>query len=338
MCHLRCFCYFRYATSKCHTVKDLENLRFFGYRGEALASIVDVSGIVEIQSRPRVSSDTYTKTFKHGEALKVGHSKSHRPCAGMTITIHDIFYNLPVRRKSMNEALELERICHRLESIAIVYPSISFSLRNDNIGSVLLQTHKSNSMLGAFTHLFGGSKASVMSEVSQEYRQFQLHGYIGKEGHHNKTLQFIYLNNRLVLKTKLHKLVNYLISKSLINPRRRTGPNTPGSPRKISTDPNVTSSPSKLPDRHGMYILGITCPLTEYDITFDPAKTLVEFQDWAGVLNCVEMGVVHFIRKENLTMKLDMSEKRGGEEEVSESGDGSHVGETSTQYPQNDQR
>ena len=42
----------RYATSKAHCLSDLEHLRHYGYRGEALASTTEVSGTVEVSSRP----------------------------------------------------------------------------------------------------------------------------------------------------------------------------------------------------------------------------------------------------------------------------------------------
>lgn len=49
----------RYFTSKCHSVRDLENPAFYGFRGEALASIADMAGAVEISSK----KNTTLKTF-----------------------------------------------------------------------------------------------------------------------------------------------------------------------------------------------------------------------------------------------------------------------------------
>ena len=50
---------FRYATSKCHSIRDMERLRFHGYRGEALASIRNLCAILEIESRARGTNMTY---------------------------------------------------------------------------------------------------------------------------------------------------------------------------------------------------------------------------------------------------------------------------------------
>ena len=66
---------------------------------------------------------------------------------------------------------------------------------------------------------------------------------------------------------------------------------------------NVDGSPPRNTDRHGMYIINVDCPLTEYDITFDPTKTLVEFKDWKLLTSCFEEMVLSFLVKENLLLR-----------------------------------
>ncbi|XP_041351315.1 uncharacterized protein LOC121370257 [Gigantopelta aegis] len=288
----------RYFTSKCHEIQDLENLSYFGYRGEALASLKDTAVILDVTTRTRQSSQTYCKMFQRGTSLTVFDSTIHRPSAGTTVTIHDLFYNLPVRRKSMTESLELERIRHRMEGIALIHPNISFSLRNDVTGHVLLQTHKSSCMLTAFTYLFGPRKSKCLCPVSTSHGGFQVEGYMGKEPHYNKELQFIYINERMVLKTKIHKLINQILSKSLVYKRKSVtseGENT------------VNSSPTKQNERYSIFVLNIKCPLDVYDITFDPAKTLVEFKDWMVLTASIESMVWSFLKKENLVSLADAS-------------------------------
>lgn len=60
----------RFCTSKCHGLTDLDHLSHFGYRGEALASIRDVCGVLEITTRTRSSSKTFCKLFQQGKGLK----------------------------------------------------------------------------------------------------------------------------------------------------------------------------------------------------------------------------------------------------------------------------
>ena len=92
-----------------------------------------------------------------------------------------------------------------LQCLALVNSSISFSLRNDAVGECVLQTCKTNSILGSFSLLFG---THGMREVSLNLSNIGISGLISTETHHNKSLQYVYVNRRLVRKTALHHCVN----------------------------------------------------------------------------------------------------------------------------------
>ncbi|ELT91309.1 hypothetical protein CAPTEDRAFT_223782 [Capitella teleta] len=283
----------RYCTSKCHVAEDLNNLVHYGYRGEALASVRDICFLLEVESRYRGNTDTYLKIFRQGSPLPTTESLKHRPSQGTTVTVHDLFHKMAVRKKALNSVLEFERLRHRMEAIALIHPGVSFTLRNDATSSKVLQTHKSSSVLKAFGDLFGSSKERYMKSISCSEDDFKVNGYLSTEGHSNKNLQFVFINDRLVLKTKIHKLISHLVAKSGFLkqksndlPKREAG--------------HLTDSPSRNVDRHAIYIINVSCTLTEYDITFDPAKTLVEFKNWPGVLKCIENAVRKLFRAENL--------------------------------------
>ena len=77
---------------KCHTLADLEhNLQHLGYCGEALASIINCTGTVEICSRHCISQQTYSKLFLHGRPMSLTSSSNPRPSVGTTLTMHDFF-------------------------------------------------------------------------------------------------------------------------------------------------------------------------------------------------------------------------------------------------------
>ncbi|XP_063428250.1 DNA mismatch repair protein Mlh3-like [Mytilus trossulus] len=288
----------RYSTSKCHEVSDLENLHYYGYRGEALASLRDITSILEINSRSQTSTQTFCKIFQQGRALPISDSTVPRSSAGTTVTVHDLFYNLPVRKKCCNPALDLEKIRQKVESIALIKPSVSLSLRNDVSGHVVLQTHKTNNILNTFTYLFGPGKSKSLTEVSGKEVDFAVDGYIGKKGANKKDYQFIYINGRNVLKTKLHKVVNHQLSKSLILRRKL----------ELSTNKFrghiMNTSPTKTTDQHGIYVLNVTCPYKEYDITFEPAKTLVEFKNFEILQHCLEKTVTDFLKEHSLHLGI----------------------------------
>ncbi|XP_033632455.1 uncharacterized protein LOC117294044 isoform X2 [Asterias rubens] len=293
----------RYATSKCHKLADLEHLEYFGYRGEALASIVDIARVLEIVSRANESDVTMSKLFQSGKS-EVFEASRKRPSVGTTVTVHGVFYNMPVRRKMISHTLGYERVCRRIEGLALIHPDISFSLRDDSSGTKSIQTHIASSTVATFRFLFGQSKAKCLKQVIHQECGVSISGHIGTDGHPNKSLQFIYVSNRLVLKTRLHKAINHLLRKSLIaHYRPRFGD------KKSSADSTtvleLSNSPGRAADLYGIFVLNVRCPLSEYDICLEPSKTLVEFRDWSVVLGCVQKLVDQFLTQENLTMKQE---------------------------------
>ena len=293
----------RYATSKCHSMTDLQNLQYFGYRGEALASIRESCSILEIITKIKDSSKTYCKLFQDGRPLEVIESMVPRPSVGTTVTVHDLFSKFPVRRKSTNLNLELERIRQRVEGLALMKPAVSISFRNDSTGVILVQTHKSNSSLLTFKHLFGAAKASTLVEVKDSKGYFTIEGFLGKEGHSKKELQFVYVNGRLVLKTSIHKMVNKMLTNSAIFKTKYGSDQTPQNAESKSV---FVKSPGRQIERYPVFLLNIKCSLTKYDITFDPAKTLIEFKDWDSLLELTKEIINTFLKKENLTSEADV--------------------------------
>lgn len=284
----------RYFTSKCHSVGDLENLNSSGFRGEAVASIANMASLVEILSKSNKSAKTFAKMFQNGKALEVCEAEVSRPSVGTTVTICNLFYNLPVRRQCLDHVLELERTRQKVEAISFMYPSISFSLRNDAAGSMLLQLPKTKDVCSRFCQIYGMSKSQKLRPVQFEYLGFAISGYISCEGHYNKNMQFLYVNKRLVLKTRLHKLIDFLLRKESVICKSKTGP------------PGKQFSPSRHragPELHGIYVININCSYCEYDICLEPAKTLIEFRDWDGVLKCIEEGIKMFLNREHLFME-----------------------------------
>ncbi|XP_064599786.1 uncharacterized protein LOC135466298 isoform X2 [Liolophura sinensis] len=280
----------RHYTSKCKGLMDLDNLEYFGFRGEALASICEMSAILDISTRVKQSSKTYCKLFHNGKAHPSGEAKLQRPSAGTTVTVHGLFNKRPVRKRMTNQILELELIKQRLEAIALMNPGVSMSLRNDETGNKILQTNKCNSTLGIFKQLYGAVKAANLSEVNCSKDKFRVSGYISSEGHFNKNLQFVYINTRLVLKTEIHKFLNKTLKKFYSSRKKDVIATTP----VTSETSLLSSSPTKHSDKHGIFVVNISCRFNEYDITFDPAKTLVEFKDWETVLSTVREFVEEF--------------------------------------------
>ncbi|XP_070181587.1 uncharacterized protein [Littorina saxatilis] len=297
----------RYSTSKCHTVEDLDNLRYFGYRGEALASLCSASTFVEIITKPALSAATYSKCFHKGKPLTVTEPNTPRPGRGTTVTAHNLFYNLPVRKKLVKEGLELEKIRYRVAGLALIWPLVSFSLRDDITGNVILQTRKCSGLLATFSSLFGGARAKHMREVWMKGGEFKVSGYVSRENYSRKDLQFVFVNRRLVLKSKVHKMLNTVLGKSVLV-RRRGGDRNSKQERSPAAE---GGSPTKMFERYAVYVINIDCPFVVYDITFDPSKTLVEFHDWSELTKLIESMLFKFLKEENLLLPSEEG-KDGG--------------------------
>ncbi|XP_078191588.1 DNA mismatch repair protein Mlh3 isoform X5 [Callithrix jacchus] len=286
----------RYFTSKCHSVQDLENPRFYGFRGEALASIADMASTVEISSKKNRTMKTFVKLFQNGKALKACEADVTRPSAGTTVTVYNLFYQLPVRRKCMDPRLEFEKVRQRIEALSLMHPSISFSLRNDVSGSMVLQLPRTKDVCSRFCQIYGLGKSQKLREISFKYKEFELNGYISSEAHYNKNMQFLFVNKRLILRTKLHKLIDFLLRKESIICKPKNG----SSSRQMNSSPR----PRSTPELYGIYVINVQCQFCEYDVCMEPAKTLIEFQNWDTLLYCIQEGVKMFLKQEKLFVEL----------------------------------
>jgi len=113
----------RYATSKISLIEDIENIRTFGFRGEALASIAHVSKF-EIETS---DGTTGTRIVCEGGVIK-SMTDSERP-QGTRVKVSSLFYNLPARRKFLKSAAwERHLISETVKAYAIISPQTAFIL------------------------------------------------------------------------------------------------------------------------------------------------------------------------------------------------------------------
>ncbi|CAL8272568.1 unnamed protein product [Merluccius merluccius] len=290
----------RYCTSKCASLADLDNLRSYGFRGEAVASVVSLASLVEIASRTRLSADTHVKVFRNGKPLAVFEAGTSRPSSGTTFTVCNFFHNMPVRRSLVDPVLEAERIRRRVEAVSLMQPSVSFTVKNDATAAMLARLPKARDTYHRFVQIHGVGRAQHLREVSHSLAQFHVSGHIGVEGHYNKSLQYLYVNGRLLLKTRLHKLLSVLLRKFNSSVQKNDSPD----------GQSTTRSPKRKRghELHAVYVINIKCCYSEYDICLDPAKTLIEFRDWDGIVVCVEQAVKAFLTREDLVADLSQED------------------------------
>jgi DNA mismatch repair protein MutL len=118
----------RHATSKLTQFKDLDALRTFGFRGEALPSIASVSRF-RIESRPR-DAEAGVEVLVEGGAPPVTRPIGMPP--GTRIEVKDLFFNVPARRKFLKSSgTESGHVTDVIESAALSRSGVTFTLTRD---------------------------------------------------------------------------------------------------------------------------------------------------------------------------------------------------------------
>lgn len=118
----------RHATSKIREAEDLQTIRSFGFRGEALPSIASVSRF-RLRTRPHDADEGTEVVVEGGNAAVV------KPCGtapGTTIEVEDLFFNVPARRKFLRAtSTESAHVGDALKSMALAHPHIQFEVSRD---------------------------------------------------------------------------------------------------------------------------------------------------------------------------------------------------------------
>lgn len=200
----------RYATSKCHTLENLQHSQYFGFRGEALASIVQMAHTVEITSRHRLSQQTWKKIFQCGYSVGVV-SASPLNKAGTSVNVCGLFYNMPVRQRHISPSLVVKRLKIVLCEAFLVLPLVSLTVHDEQTGQYVLHVPCTTSLLNRFGQLFGTERALGVVQTSVECAGIKVSALLSVHALHSKCLQLIYMNRRPVENQPLHMLVCSLL-------------------------------------------------------------------------------------------------------------------------------
>ena len=121
-------CYKRHATSKMSSPSDLFNINSLGFRGEALSSISAVS-FLSVETRAR-GEKIATKLVVEGGIVKMQGATSHAD--GSSVTVKNLFYNTPARKKFLKKVeTESRHIVRAIINLAAAYPNITFDLEHN---------------------------------------------------------------------------------------------------------------------------------------------------------------------------------------------------------------
>ncbi len=187
-----------HATSKISSDEDLFRIDTMGFRGEALASIASISH-AHIRTRPR--QDGQAEGFEiraSGQTIE-----PVRPCAsaeGTTITIRDLFFNTPARRKFLRTtATELGHVSEQMTRLALPHPQIAFRLEHNGRENMNLPATTSTAQRAG--DLFGPDLGeSLMPLVSRQSGSVTVQGLIAPPvaARSSAKWQYFFLNGRYV--------------------------------------------------------------------------------------------------------------------------------------------
>ncbi|HEX8618091.1 MAG TPA: DNA mismatch repair endonuclease MutL [Thermoanaerobaculia bacterium] len=247
----------RHATSKIRDFDDLTRVRTLGFRGEALPSIASVSRFT------LTSSDNETGAAIELECDPLTGRRSVRPAArdrGTTISVRELFENVPARRKFLRSAdAEFRAIVTIVSSYALPLPSRAFRLEHN--GRVLLDLPPAATGRERVLQIIGNDSAEHLADVDAEIGVTRASGYVTQGLRFgSKRNQFFFVNGRLVKDRVLTHAANRACDAFDF-------------------------------DGHPAIVLFLDVPPDMVDVNVHPAKTEVRFRDSSEVHVAVEQAI-----------------------------------------------
>ncbi|HYL35171.1 MAG TPA: DNA mismatch repair endonuclease MutL [Bryobacteraceae bacterium] len=253
----------RHATSKLCDVKDLLSIATLGFRGEALPSIASVSRLL-LETRSAEETTGAAVEIAGGKLLRC----DERPGPpGTTVTVRDLFFNVPARKKFLrSDQTELAHIASLATHYSLAHPAKSFQLRHG--ASELLDVTPVQTLRERVYQVFGGQALEELIDLERIEREldlveagerssrvFSLRGFISAPQVQklNRNSIFLFVNGRLIR----DRLLLHALSSAYHN----------------------LMPPACFP----FALLFLECAAEEVDVNVHPSKTEVRFRQGSFV-------------------------------------------------------
>ena len=246
----------RFHTSKISKLKDLFTISTLGFRGEALASIASVAHLSIVSSNG--SDDGAELSIFNGE---LGELAPAANIDGTQVTIRDLFYNTPARRKFLKTPrTEARKIIDMVRRFGLSRPNIGFSLTVDGKKVIELFPEELAERIGS---LFDNTYKENLIPKNISKADYTFSGYVGNLNLIRKRFgeQFIFMNGRYIKDRLLNSAV-YSAYQSLV--KRGEYP---------------------------FFVINIQIPFDQVDVNVHPMKTEVRFHDEWRVYHVLKSGV-----------------------------------------------
>jgi len=256
----------RHATSKISKEQELNAISTLGFRGEALASIAAVSKVTMV-TRAR-ENETGIKVINEGGKI-TGITETACP-AGTTVTVSDLFYNVPVRRGFMKKASQEASVIHDLMvQMMLSRPDVSFRYVSE--GKTEYHTPGDGQALTAIQTIYGSRAARSMRPVDDHLNGLMIKGYVGvgENARGNRSHELFFINGRVMHSRLLNEAV------------------------ETATRERVMIG------RFPVCALYITIAYEAVDVNVHPNKLEVRFRDERGVYEAVLSAVVLALKEKD---------------------------------------
>ena len=250
--------FYRHATSKIRKIGDLNSVLSLGFRGEALPSIASVSR-VSIQSRSIEAVSGYKGDVIDGQLIISG--EFGMP-VGTKITVDDLFYNTPARKKFLKSAaVEQGHITKLVSNLILSSPEIAFVLKID--GRTVLHSAGSGNLQQTVVAVYGAANTANLVPVDYKTDKIRISGLVSKPpfSRSNRSHYHFFVNGRLVKSRELTYMLD--LAYDTLLPERR----------------------------YPMGILYITISPKAIDVNVHPAKTEIRFRNLNLVKDAVAAAV-----------------------------------------------
>lgn len=234
----------RHATSKIRQIEDVESLSTLGFRGEALPSIAAVSKVT-LQSRPAEADGGYKISLQEGQITEEGEVGM---APGTVITVQDLFYNTPARKKFLKKpAAESGQVGDLISRMILARPDIAFLLQDE--GKTVIHSPGTGQLDQGIFAVYGKDILSNMLPIPYNEKLF---GRISRPGINRASRNYynFFVNGRWVKSKELTKVVE--AAYDTLNPDRR----------------------------YPIVVLHLSLASEIIDVNVHPAKLEVRFREW----------------------------------------------------------
>ncbi|KAI1127371.1 histidine kinase-like ATPase [Nemania abortiva] len=210
----------RFTTSKLKKFEDLSSICTYGFRGEALASISHIAHLT-VTTKTKDSSHAWRAHYDGGKLspAKPGQSPDPKPTAGRggtQISVEDLFYNVPTRRKAFRSTSdEYNKVIDMVGRYAIHCAGVAFSCKKHGDSGTSITVQAQASILDRIRQIHGGNVANelIQFSASDDRWGFKSSGWATNANYHiKKTTLLLFINNRSVESSNIKKAVEQTYS------------------------------------------------------------------------------------------------------------------------------